>query len=395
MLKPDIDRYYRILELNSGASPEEVRQAYRDLAVVWHPDRFAHSPRLQEKAQAKMKEINEAYAFLKTYQPGPNPRPSPSRSTATPRPSSGPPSPGPFTSRAPRLEEIRCIRGHFGIVSSAVFSPNGRTVLSGSYDKSVRVWNRDTGIEWRSFSHQKAVAGVAFSPCGRFALSGGFDNAMILWDTESRREVQYFGALNAVQCVAYSPDGRFALSAGLGDNCQLWEVATGREVRRFPCDGPINSVAFAPNGRTAIAGSSYGHVLLYDVSTGRLLQRGYIEHGGQGEMVNSVGFSFEGRLMFANSARHVEVFDAGSSKVLYRWEETGAGIHCLAISPEGRILLSGHADGTLRLRQSETGREIHAVLGHESAVKSIAFSRDGGMAVSGSQDKNIRIWRLS
>lgn len=396
---PDVDRYYRILELPPGATLEEIRQAYRDLAVVWHPDRFMHSPRLQEKAQAKMKEINEAYAFLKTYQPGSRysaaprhpspPQPPPSRAPSYASPSSA------SASREPRLEEIRALRGHLNIVSSAVFSPDGRSILSGSYDKSVRVWNRYTGSEWRSFSHQKAVAGVAYSPDGRLALSGSFDNAMILWDTESRREVQYFATLNAVQCVAYAPDGRYTLSGGLGDNCQLWDVTTGREVRRFTCDGPINSVAFAPNGRTAVAGSSYGHVLLFDVLTGRLLQRGFIEHGGQGEMVHSVGFSADGRLMYAGSARHIEIWDAATSKELHRWEEGRAGIHCLALSPGGRALLTGHADGTLTLRHRETGQVIHNLLAHESAIKTVAFSKDGTMALSGGQDRTLRLWRLS
>ena len=62
----DIDQYYKILELDPGASLEQIKQAYRDLAKVWHPDRFAHDQRLQEKAQEKMKEINEAYDQLQS-----------------------------------------------------------------------------------------------------------------------------------------------------------------------------------------------------------------------------------------------------------------------------------------------------------------------------------------
>jgi hypothetical protein len=61
------DHYYQILDLQPGASKHEVKQAYKDLIVVWHPDRFTHNPRLQQKAQEKVKEINAAYAFLKSY----------------------------------------------------------------------------------------------------------------------------------------------------------------------------------------------------------------------------------------------------------------------------------------------------------------------------------------
>jgi uncharacterized protein (TIGR02145 family) len=63
----DLDQYYKILELDPGASLEQIKQAYRDLARVWHPDRFSHDIRLQEKAQEKMKEINEAYEQLQSF----------------------------------------------------------------------------------------------------------------------------------------------------------------------------------------------------------------------------------------------------------------------------------------------------------------------------------------
>lgn len=73
-----MNRYYEILELNPGASFEEVKQAYKDLVKVWHPDRFSQDPRLQRKAQEKLKEINQAYEKLKSYRSGPHAQTSPS-----------------------------------------------------------------------------------------------------------------------------------------------------------------------------------------------------------------------------------------------------------------------------------------------------------------------------
>ncbi len=61
--------YYQILEIEPGASQSEIKQAYRDLAVVWHPDRFSDNPRLRKKAEEKLKQINAAYEFLKSAQP--------------------------------------------------------------------------------------------------------------------------------------------------------------------------------------------------------------------------------------------------------------------------------------------------------------------------------------
>tara|TARA_B100000315_G_C14503677_1_gene553530 strand:- start:516 stop:956 length:441 start_codon:yes stop_codon:yes gene_type:complete len=66
----DRDRYYEILELKPGASAEEIKRAYKDLVKVWHPDRFSHDPQLQQKAQEKLKEINEAYEQLRFSRTG-------------------------------------------------------------------------------------------------------------------------------------------------------------------------------------------------------------------------------------------------------------------------------------------------------------------------------------
>lgn len=66
-MKSDI--HYQILEIETGASQDDIKQAYKDLAKVWHPDRFSDSPRLKQKAEEKLKRINAAYEFLKSYQP--------------------------------------------------------------------------------------------------------------------------------------------------------------------------------------------------------------------------------------------------------------------------------------------------------------------------------------
>ena len=63
----DIERCFKILELNRGASPDEVKQAYKDIVNVWHPDRFSNNPRLKQKADEKLKEVNIAYETLKSY----------------------------------------------------------------------------------------------------------------------------------------------------------------------------------------------------------------------------------------------------------------------------------------------------------------------------------------
>jgi WD40 repeat protein len=151
-------------------------------------------------------------------------------------------------------KEVRRFEGHPGWVYHAVFSPDGRHVLSGSSDRTLRLWDVETGKEVRRFSgHARRVWHVAFSPDGRRALSAAWDGSVRLWDVGAAKELQTFGgdpaggavrlfdfgkvehepelAVVPVQSrrVAFSPDGRQALSAWADGTVRLWRVPPEEE----------------------------------------------------------------------------------------------------------------------------------------------------------------------
>jgi len=106
--------------------------------------------------------------------------------------------------------------GHSSDVQSVAFSPDGRLALSGSSDKTMKLWEVATGREIRTFKgHSSSASTVAFSPDGKLALSGSFDNTMKLWELATGREVRTFkGHSSSIESVAFSPDGKLALSVG-------------------------------------------------------------------------------------------------------------------------------------------------------------------------------------
>ncbi len=248
--------------------------------------------------------------------------------------------------------EVRRFTGHTNGVNSVAFSPDGRFVLSGSWDEMLRLWEVESGQEVRQFTgHSGDVRSVAFSPDGRYVLSGSSDKTLRLWEVATGQEVRRFTRHTGwVTSVAFSPDGRYVLSGSDDQALRLWDVATGQEVRRFTGHtGWVNSVAFSPDGRYVLSGSYDQTLRLWEVATGQEVRR----FTGHTDWVKSVAFS-----------------------------------------PDGRFVLSGSEDQALRLWEVATGQEVHRFTGHTGGVWSVAFSPDGRYVLSGSYDQTLRLWLL-
>ncbi len=166
--------------------------------------------------------------------------------------------------------ELRSLTGHTGWVDSVAFSPDGRTLASGSKDYTIKLWDLASSRKPRTLTGTKMVTSVTFSPDGSTLASAGYDNTVKLWDVASGGELRTLsGRTNGACSVAFSPDGRALASVGLSDGktVKLWDVASGRELRTLT--GHMNivrSVAFSPDGQTLASGSGDQTVKLWDVS---------------------------------------------------------------------------------------------------------------------------------
>ncbi|MFI9246571.1 trypsin-like peptidase domain-containing protein [Streptomyces sp. NPDC053086] len=294
---------------------------------------------------------------------------------------------------ASALPLSRRLTGHTDVVASVVFSPDGHTLASGSFDKTARLWDLATGKTRTTLTgHDKAVESVAFSPDGHTLATAGDDSTVRLWDAATGKSRTTLVGNVAATSVAFSPDGH-TLAIGSSDNTvSLWGVATGKSRILTGHNHAVTSVAFSPDGRTLATGSLDHTARLWDVATGQL--RNTIT--GHSESVLSVAFSPDGRTFATASADHTaRLWDVATGKAGITITGHDEAVTSVAFSPDGRTLATGSLENVAALWDVATGASRAILRGHSGWVESVAFSPDGRTLATAGVDHMVRLWDIT
>jgi WD40 repeat protein len=285
--------------------------------------------------------------------------------------------------------------GHSGTVTSVAFSRDGQLLASGSWDKTIKLWDVEGRRELRTLAgHTDKVNAVAFSPNGKLLASGGQDGAVKLWDTTNGKE--QLGPIpqwSAVQTVAYSPDGHW-LAAGYADGTvTLWDAANLGASRSLDghC-GAIHSIAFSQALHTLAAGCENGAVTLWDLAA--VDGPPQILNGHSGAIL-AVAFANDGHgLAFGGANGTVGLWqDAAKPDIPRTVGHHHGRVRALAFAPDHdrQMLASGAEDSSAALWDLASGNST--TLCARSWVTSVAFSPDGDtLATGGADDNTVKFW---
>ncbi|KAH9476959.1 Vegetative incompatibility protein HET-E-1 [Psilocybe cubensis] len=305
-------------------------------------------------------------------------------------------------------------KGRFA-TRSVAFSHDGKWVASGSYDGDVHLWNASTYEMEKGplTGHTKVVLSVAFSSDGQWVVSGSYDSKIIVWNvlTGKVERGPYTGHAKGVLSVDISPDGKYIVSGSQDKEIRIWNLSTG-ELEHGPFVGhtdAVNSVAFSPDGQKIVSGSNDRTVILWNAVTGEIDQGPLTGHL---HAVYSVAFSPDAKRIVSGSldqTLRIWHVNTGQTEQILHAHSNG-GVDCVAFSPDGERIASGsQMDQTLRLwDSSSTGlnkpsdQRVPFVLQdgevpswNNTSIRSIAFSPDGLLVASGSNDATICLWDIS
>lgn len=281
-------------------------------------------------------------------------------------------------------------------VLSLKWTPDGSRLAAAFAGHVVRIWDAATGETLKPISgrHGGPVTSVAFSPDGSLTATASVDGLVRIWRVEdgTPTAIQTLPGHDVdVRCVAFSPDGRHLASAGMDGAVRIWHVDSGKLRTLIRAHkGGVDSLVYSRQKGWIATGGADDVVRIWDPETGRRLQ----EFLGHTEGVNSLAVDLDGRVLISSStdgfARVWDPTIPARPRSLHDPSLTmmGGAADCVALSPDGRLIATGHYDGSVQIWESSTGRLLARIGVHESRVRAVAFSPDGRRVVSCEGDPN-------
>jgi len=278
---------------------------------------------------------------------------------------------------------------HGGVVYHSTFSPDGTRILTGSWDKTAKLWDVSSGKLLLSLVHQGAINAAKFSPDGTRILTASADKTAKLWDAASGQLIALFSHQDGVTDAVFSPDSAQVLTASVDKTAKLWNANSGRLIASFAHQGGVTCVAFSPDGKRILTTSGDRTAKVWDLDSANVVasfaHQGTVYHGE---------FSPDGAsILTASADRTAKIWKVDSSGPIASFSHED-GVYYAVFSPDGTRVLTASADKSAKLWEASTGKFI-ASFEHQDGIYRVTFSPDGQRILTASWDRTAKLWELT
>ncbi|KIJ13679.1 hypothetical protein PAXINDRAFT_170195 [Paxillus involutus ATCC 200175] len=290
---------------------------------------------------------------------------------------------------------ILTISGHEDTVFRVTYLAGGKRLVTCSYDKTVRIWNAETGEqEGTSMEHDSWIEGLGVTRDEKIILSGGDGKGLRIWDMETHQLVgEWPSDEGVIRCIAISPNGDLVAS-GHGQGGIIVREMDGGTIKYSlkSGSGDVIALCFSPDGTKLACGGDQA-VRVFDVDSGDLIL-GPIE--GHTNHVFSIVWSLDGSRLFTSSSdQTIRHWDSESGEAIGEpWMGHTDYVKTISLSPDGTKLTSVSRDKTVRFWDADSGNPTGELVHHEGHMWAVTFSPSGEFVACSGEDKKVSIWRV-
>jgi WD40 repeat protein len=303
--------------------------------------------------------------------------------------------PNPTGASAPNTAtKLRDYIGHAGPVTGLAATADGKFIVTSGDDKTVRVWDAASGKQLRSFQgHMKKATAVAVRGDGRQVASASEDGAVRVWDLNTTDDHKAMSeSKESLWAVAVSPNGKKLATGGADKLIRIYDPETGKLESTLDAGAAMTTLAFLPDSNRLVAAGGDKLVKVWDVAAKKVVA----ELPGHALAVLAVAASEDGKLVVSGSAdATVRGFDPDGGKELWKWPSRKAACG-VAVRKGGKYVAVGLADGTLTVLDVSGGtpKELSTQGAHTAGVACVAFSPDGTRLATVGGDGALRVWTV-
>jgi WD40 repeat protein/uncharacterized protein YjbI with pentapeptide repeats len=282
--------------------------------------------------------------------------------------------------------------GHLGAVTACAWSPDGSRVVSASADKTLRIWDGESGQNIMTLvGHKGEVLSCSWSPDGKQIVSSSTDHTVRIWDVASGQTVHtLIGHQGVVFNCRWSPDGMRIASASGDTTVCLWGVISGQRLAiLLGHQQAVMRCAWSPDGMEIVSAGADSEGRIWNADSGKEIRR-LIGHTK--DVMSCAWSPSGGRVLTAGADSTLRIWDSQTGICLRTLVGHQHPTYDCAWSPDGTRVLSAAEDATVRLWNADTGESLGMFVGHHRTVFGVDWSADGMRVVTASEDGTLRIW---